>query len=97
MSSAAAAPAEGEPTVIPISQPVSREITDYVEFTGRVNAIQPVNIIPRVTANTNAAMGGPTANKISSAEAELHRAMVVIPRRDDAWRIQTKWQLGSQR
>src|SRR5438445_765244 len=28
-----------EPTVIPISKPVSREITDYVEFTGRVNAV----------------------------------------------------------
>ena len=42
-----AAPAE--PTVIPISKPVVREVTDYVEFTGRVNAVQSVNIIPRVT------------------------------------------------
>src|ERR1700746_3053512 len=38
-----------EQTVIPISKPVSREITDYVEFTGRVNAVQSVNVIPRVT------------------------------------------------
>src|SRR6266550_1535559 len=38
-----------EPTVIPISKPVSREITDYVEFTGRVNAVNSVNVIPRVT------------------------------------------------
>jgi multidrug efflux system membrane fusion protein len=38
-----------EPTVIPISHPVSREVTDFVEFTGRVNAVQTVNIIPRVT------------------------------------------------
>src|SRR6476661_4181193 len=38
-----------EPTVIPISKPVSREITDYVEFTGRVNPVNSVNVIPRVT------------------------------------------------
>jgi multidrug efflux system membrane fusion protein len=38
-----------EPTVIPISHPVSREVTDFVEFTGRVNAVQTVNVIPRVT------------------------------------------------
>jgi multidrug efflux system membrane fusion protein len=38
-----------EPTVIPISRPVSREVTDFVEFTGRVNAVQTVNVIPRVT------------------------------------------------
>src|SRR5438067_5162171 len=43
---AAAAP---EPTVIPISKPVSREVTDYVEFTGRVNPVNSVNVIPRVT------------------------------------------------
>src|SRR5215475_1151494 len=38
-----------EPTVIPISQPVSREVTNFVEFTGRVNAVNTVNVIPRVT------------------------------------------------
>jgi multidrug efflux system membrane fusion protein len=38
-----------DPTVIPISKAVSREVTDYVEFTGRVNPVQSVNVIPRVT------------------------------------------------
>jgi multidrug efflux system membrane fusion protein len=38
-----------EATVIPISHPVSREVTDFVEFTGRVNAVNTVNVIPRVT------------------------------------------------
>jgi multidrug efflux system membrane fusion protein len=38
-----------ESTVIPISRPVSREVTDFVEFTGRVNAVNTVNVIPRVT------------------------------------------------
>src|SRR5690242_11669725 len=41
--------AASEPTVIPISRPVSREVTDFVEFTGRVNAVNTVNVIPRVT------------------------------------------------
>src|SRR5262245_11728292 len=41
--------ASPDPTVIPISRPVAREITDFVEFTGRVNAVQSVNVIPRVT------------------------------------------------
>jgi multidrug efflux system membrane fusion protein len=35
--------------VVPVSQPVPREVTDYVDFTGRVNAIQSVDIRPRVT------------------------------------------------
>src|SRR3954471_1155302 len=38
-----------ESTVIPISRPISREVTDFVEFTGRVNAVNTVNVIPRVT------------------------------------------------
>src|SRR5262245_60127261 len=41
--------ASSEPTVIPISHPMQREVTDYAEFTGRVNAVQMVNVIPRVT------------------------------------------------
>ncbi len=41
--------ASSEPTVIPVSKPVSREVTDYVEFTGRVNPVNSVNVIPRVT------------------------------------------------
>lgn len=35
--------------VVPVSQPMPREVTDYVDFTGRVNAIQSVEIRPRVT------------------------------------------------
>jgi multidrug efflux system membrane fusion protein len=38
-----------EAATIPISLPVEREVTDYVEFTGRTNAIQAVDIRPRVT------------------------------------------------
>jgi multidrug efflux system membrane fusion protein len=43
---AAAAPA---PPVVPISQPVQREVTDYAEFTGRTDAVQSVGIRARVT------------------------------------------------
>lgn len=35
--------------VVPISQPVEREVTDYVDFTGRTDAIEAVDIRPRVT------------------------------------------------
>jgi multidrug efflux system membrane fusion protein len=35
--------------VVPISQIVQREVTDYVDFTGRTDAIDTVNIVPRVT------------------------------------------------
>src|SRR2546423_367773 len=38
-----------EPTIVPVSVPVERKVTDYVDFTGRTNAIESVNIIPRVT------------------------------------------------
>jgi multidrug efflux system membrane fusion protein len=37
------------PPVIPVSEIVEREITDYVDFTGRTEAIQLVDIRPRVT------------------------------------------------
>ena len=37
------------PPVLPVSQPVSREITDYVDFTGQTKAVQTVDIIPMVT------------------------------------------------
>ncbi len=36
------------PTV-PVSQPVQREVTDYVDFTGQTQAVQSVDIIPLVT------------------------------------------------
>ena len=45
--SAKAAPAK-TPTV-PVSQPVQREVTDYVDFTGQTKAVQSVDIIPLVT------------------------------------------------
>ncbi len=37
------------PPVIPVSRPVQRTVTDYVDFTGRTNAIQSVDIRPRVS------------------------------------------------
>jgi multidrug efflux pump subunit AcrA (membrane-fusion protein) len=35
--------------VIPVAQPVTREVTPYVDFTGRTDAVESVNIVPRVT------------------------------------------------
>ncbi len=35
--------------VVPVSHPVERVVTDYVDFTGRTNAVQSVDIIARVT------------------------------------------------
>jgi multidrug efflux system membrane fusion protein len=32
-----------------VSQPVDREVTDFVDFTGRTDAVHSVNIVPRVT------------------------------------------------
>ena len=37
------------PPRVPVSQPVKREVTDYVDFTGQTKAIQSVDIIPLVT------------------------------------------------
>jgi len=36
-------------STVPISQPVRREVTDYVDFTGRTDAVYSVDIRPRVT------------------------------------------------
>jgi membrane fusion protein, multidrug efflux system len=41
--------APSEPPVVPVSQPVQREVTDYVDFTGRTEAVHSVDIRPRVT------------------------------------------------
>jgi multidrug efflux system membrane fusion protein len=38
-----------QPLVVPVSQPVEREVTDYVDFTGRTDAVEAVDIRPRVT------------------------------------------------
>jgi multidrug efflux system membrane fusion protein len=42
------APPPAPPTV-PVSLPVERDVTDYVDFTGRTDAINSVGIRPRVT------------------------------------------------
>jgi multidrug efflux system membrane fusion protein len=42
-------PAPQAGTSIPVSQPVQRQITDYVDFTGRTDAINAVGIKARVT------------------------------------------------
>ena len=38
-----------EVPVVPVSHPVQRVVTDYVDFTGRTNAVESVDIIARVT------------------------------------------------
>ena len=38
-----------EVPVVPVSHPIERVVTDYVDFTGRTDAVQSVNIIARVT------------------------------------------------
>jgi multidrug efflux system membrane fusion protein len=35
--------------VLPFSQPIRREVTDFVDFTGRIDAVHSVDIRPRVT------------------------------------------------
>jgi multidrug efflux system membrane fusion protein len=44
-----AAVAPAAPPAIPVSRPVTREVTDYIDFTGRTDAKESVNIVPRVT------------------------------------------------
>jgi membrane fusion protein, multidrug efflux system len=41
--------AKAEPQAIPVSQPIERVVTDYVDFTGRTNAINSVDIRARVS------------------------------------------------
>src|SRR5205807_868788 len=41
--------APSEPPGIPVSQPVRRVVTDYMDFTGRTDAVQAVDIRARVT------------------------------------------------
>jgi multidrug efflux system membrane fusion protein len=38
-----------ESPTVPVSQPIQREVTEYVDFTGRTDAVQAVDIRPRVT------------------------------------------------
>ncbi len=45
-------PAPGPSTellVVPVSHPIQREVTDFVDYTGRLAAINSVDIRPRVT------------------------------------------------
>jgi multidrug efflux system membrane fusion protein len=44
-----AAVAPPEPPAVPIAHPVGREVTDYVDFTGRTEAVHSVDVRPRVT------------------------------------------------
>ena len=38
-----------ETPAVPVAHPVEREVTDFVDFTGRTAAVESVNIVPRVT------------------------------------------------
>ena len=38
-----------DPPVVPVGRPLEREVTDYVDFTGRTEAVFSVDIRPRVT------------------------------------------------
>jgi multidrug efflux system membrane fusion protein len=38
-----------EPPVVPVSTPVKRDVTDYVDYTGRTDAVESVGIRARVT------------------------------------------------
>jgi membrane fusion protein, multidrug efflux system len=51
-SSCQRGPVKGDQNELPrvgVSIPVSRDVTDYVDFTGRADAVQSVNIVARVT------------------------------------------------
>jgi multidrug efflux system membrane fusion protein len=41
--------ASAEPPALPVSKPVQRQVTNYVDFTGRTDAVEAVDIRPRVT------------------------------------------------
>src|ERR1022692_4786328 len=38
-----------QPPTVPVSRPVQRQVLDYVDFTWRTDAVNTVNIVPRVT------------------------------------------------
>jgi multidrug efflux system membrane fusion protein len=41
--------APSQPPAVPVSKPLQQEVTDYVDFTGRTDAVQAVNVVARVT------------------------------------------------
>ena len=45
----ASKPAAAEPPTLPVSKPIQRQVMDFVDFTGRTDASQAVDIRPRVT------------------------------------------------
>jgi multidrug efflux system membrane fusion protein len=45
----AAQVAPAQAPAIPVSKPVVRNVTDHVDFTGRTEAMEAINIVPRVT------------------------------------------------
>jgi len=46
---AASQVAPPEPPALPVAKPVEREVTNFVDFTGRTDAVQAVDVRPRVT------------------------------------------------
>src|SRR4051812_6964689 len=42
-----------EPPAVPVSRPVEREVMDYVDFTGRTDAVEAVDVRPRVSGYLN--------------------------------------------
>jgi multidrug efflux system membrane fusion protein len=42
-------PAPPQPPALPVSRPVQQNVSDYVDFTGRIDAVQSVDIRARVT------------------------------------------------
>jgi multidrug efflux system membrane fusion protein len=41
--------APAEVPVVPVAKPVQRQVTEHADFTGRTEAVEQVNIVPRVT------------------------------------------------
>ena len=44
-----ASPAAPELPVTPVSEPVQREVTDFVDYTGRTAAVNALDVRPRVS------------------------------------------------
>jgi len=42
-------PGGGQPTVVPASKPVQREVTEFVEYTGRADAVDTIGVKARAT------------------------------------------------